>query len=62
MTAGPYVEKATTSRCRPTAPGRTEEAGRDLAKNEQVEFMLHGADGKIREKDSYGNDPRNAPG
>ncbi len=31
--------------------------GRRLARQDQVEFNLHGRDGKIREKDSYGNDP-----
>jgi hypothetical protein len=39
-----------------------EEAGRRLAKEKQVEFILHGEDGKIRARDSYGNDPRNIPG
>lgn len=39
-----------------------EEAGREVAKREEVEFMLHGSDGRIREKDSYGNDPRDIPG
>ncbi len=31
--------------------------GREIAKNEKAEFYIHGRDGKIREKDSYGNDP-----
>jgi len=34
-----------------------EQYGRELAKKEKTEFVLHGKDGKIREKDSYGNDP-----
>ncbi|MBW3659909.1 MAG: DUF2188 domain-containing protein [Actinobacteria bacterium] len=38
------------------------EAGRAVARDDEVEFMLHGADGQIREKDSYGNDPRDIPG
>ncbi len=33
-----------------------EAAGRRLARQDQVEFNLHGRDGRIREKDSYGND------
>lgn len=34
-----------------------ERAGRPVARTEQTEFYLHGRDGQIREKDSYGNDP-----
>ncbi len=31
--------------------------GRAIAKNQKAEFYIHGQDGKIRQKDSYGNDP-----
>jgi hypothetical protein len=31
--------------------------GRWLARQDSVEFNLHGRDGQIRQKDSYGNDP-----
>lgn len=31
--------------------------GRRLARQNHVEFNLHGRDGQVREKDSYGNDP-----
>lgn len=31
--------------------------GRNIAKNQKAEFYIHGKDGKIREKDSYGMDP-----
>lgn len=34
-----------------------EAAGHVTARREQVEFYLHGRDGQIRERDSYGNDP-----
>ncbi len=34
-----------------------EAAGRATARREEVEFYLHGRDGQIRERDSYGNDP-----
>ena len=30
---------------------------RDLAKKQKTELYIHGRDGKIRERDSYGNDP-----
>ncbi len=28
-----------------------------IAKNQQSEVVIHGINGKIRDKDSYGNDP-----
>jgi len=31
--------------------------GREMAKKDGVEFTIHGRDGKIRDKDSYGKDP-----
>jgi len=31
--------------------------GRQVAKNQKAEFYVHGRDGRIRSKDSYGNDP-----
>ena len=37
-------------------------AARSVAKAEEVELVIQGADGEIREKASYGNDPRNTPG
>lgn len=30
---------------------------REIAKNQKTEVVIHGRDGKIRDKDSYGNDP-----
>ena len=30
---------------------------KEIAKNQKAEFYIHGRDGKIRDKDSYGNDP-----
>lgn len=30
---------------------------RDIAINQHSEVVIHGRDGKIRDKDSYGNDP-----
>ncbi len=30
---------------------------RDVARNQRSELLVHGADGKIRARDSYGNDP-----
>lgn len=33
------------------------DAARDIAINQRSEVVIHGRDGKIRDKDSYGNDP-----
>lgn len=29
----------------------------EIAKNQKSELLIHGQDGKIRERNSYGNDP-----
>lgn len=39
-----------------------EQAGRQTARREGTEFELHGRDGRVRERDSYGNDPHPPPG
>jgi Uncharacterized protein conserved in bacteria (DUF2188) len=31
--------------------------GREIAKNQKSELFIHGRDGRIREKSSFGNDP-----
>ena len=33
------------------------DAARDIAKNQKSEVLIYGENGKIRDKDSYGNDP-----
>lgn len=33
-----------------------------IATNQKSEVLIHGKDGKIREKNSYGNDPKNVRG
>ncbi|KAA6232519.1 DUF2188 domain-containing protein [Chlorobium phaeovibrioides] len=33
------------------------DAGRKISQNQGTEFYIHGKDGKIQGKDSYGNDP-----
>jgi hypothetical protein len=32
-------------------------AGREIAKNQNAEHVIHGKDGKIQNSNSYGNDP-----
>ena len=34
------------------------EAAREIARTQRTELFIHGRDGQIRERDSYGNDPR----
>lgn len=34
-----------------------EEIGREIARNQKTELVIHGKDGKIQDSDSYGNDP-----
>jgi hypothetical protein len=34
------------------------EAAREMAQNQEAELVIHGRDGRIRERDSYGLDPR----
>ena len=36
--------------------------GRELAEQKHGELVIHGKDGRIREKDSHGHDPRDIPG
>lgn len=31
--------------------------GREIARNQGVELFIHGRDGRIRERDTHGNDP-----
>lgn len=36
--------------------------GREIAIANESELFIHGKDGKIRERNSYGNDPKNRKG
>lgn len=33
------------------------QVAKDIAKNQESEAVIHGRDGRIRDKDSYGKDP-----
>ena len=33
------------------------EIAKEIAKNQESELLIHGKNGRIREKNSYGNDP-----
>jgi Uncharacterized protein conserved in bacteria (DUF2188) len=34
------------------------DAGREIARNQGSELLIHGRDGRIRERDSHGHDPK----
>lgn len=38
------------------------EAGTARAQRDKVELLIHGRDGQIRERNSFGHDPRNIQG
>lgn len=39
-----------------------EKTGRQAARKDQTEFFLHNRQGEIRQRDSYGSDPRSRKG
>ena len=41
---------------------QAERAAREIAINQKSEVLVHGEDGRIRERNSYGNDPYPAKG
>ena len=47
-------EKATATT---TTQKQAIDIAKEIAKNQKSEVVIHGRDGKIRDKDSYGNDP-----
>lgn len=58
------VEAEGSSRARSTHATQAEawKAGKAAAKRAKSEAILHGRDGQIRERKSYGNDPRRTKG
>ena len=53
------VKKAGSSRATSVHPTQQEAiaAGRRIAQNQRTELYIHGQDGRILERSSYGNDP-----
>ena len=53
------VRRGGAARASGTFPTQQEaiEKARDLARNQQTELYIHGRDGRIRERNSYGSDP-----
>lgn len=52
------VRKAGASKASGTFNTQREaiDRARDVARNQKTELFIHGRDGRIRERDSYGND------
>ena len=53
------IRKAGSSKATNTFDTQEEaiEKGREFARNQGTELFIHGRNGRIRERDSYGNDP-----
>lgn len=53
------VKKAGSERASKHSDTKQEavEKGRQISQNQGTELYIHGKDGKIRQKDSHGNDP-----
>jgi hypothetical protein len=58
------VETEGANRARSTHPTQAEawKAGKDVARRTKTEALLHGRDGRIRERSTYGEDPRRSKG
>lgn len=54
------VRKAGSARSTKTFKTQSEaiDRAREIARNQRTELYVHGRDGKIRDRDSYGSDPR----
>jgi hypothetical protein len=58
------VRKAGAARATGTFSTQSEaiQEARKIAKNQGSELYIHGRDGRIRERDSYGSDPKRSKG
>jgi hypothetical protein len=58
------VELEGTGRARSTHLTQREaaQAGREIAKRGKSELLIHGRNGRIRERSTYGHDPRRSKG
>lgn len=58
------VKRAGASRASSTHATQQEaiDAATRVARNQKTELYIHGRDGRIRERNSYGNDPRPSRG
>ena len=58
------VEVAADGRPRPVhrTQAEAQKAAREIARSNKRELFLHGRDGQIRERNTYGKDPRKTKG
>ena len=61
-TSGRSREEAQGASCTHDTQKEAEKKGRHIARNDKTEFVLHGQQGQIRERDSYGSDPDSSKG
>jgi hypothetical protein len=56
------VEVDGSSRSTHETQAQAREAGRELARSNNAELHVHGRNGQVRDRNSYGNDPRRSKG
>ena len=56
------IESPGRSRSRHTTQAEAMKAARELARRNKRELLVHGRDGRIRERNTYGKDPRKTRG
>lgn len=58
------VRKTGSSKATKTFPSKQDaiDAAREIARNQKTELYVHGRDGRIRQRDSYGSDPNGLRG
>jgi Uncharacterized protein conserved in bacteria (DUF2188) len=56
------VEGSGRARSNHATQAEARTAARDMARRNKVELLVHGRNGQIRERNSYGQDPRRSPG
>lgn len=58
------VKSSGNTRCTKITSTQSEaiSVAREIAKNQHSELIIHGRNGVVREKNSYGNDPRKIKG
>ena len=56
------VEGAARARSTHTTQAEAAKAAREVARKNQSELLIHGRDGKIRDRSTYGSDPSRTRG
>ena len=52
------TEGSARRRCTHQTQAEARQAARELARRDKVQLLVHGRNGRIRERNTYGNDPR----